>query len=119
VVLAAMPNVTTARIWRSKVRHDRIARMIDPKILATAFSTVFLAELGDKTQLATLTLASSSRDAKLAVFVGSALALVLTSALAVAGGEAISRFVNPVWLRRSAGLAFIVLGGLYLLRPGE
>lgn len=93
--------------------------MIDWKVLFTAFSTIFLAELGDKTQLATLTLASSERGTKLAVFLGSALALCCTSALAVVGGEAISRVVNPLWLRRCAGLAFVALGAIYLLKRGD
>ena len=92
---------------------------MDWKILATAFGTIFLAELGDKTQLATLTLASTGRGGKLAVFIGSALALCCTSALAVVGGEAIGRVVNPIWLRRAAGVAFVVLGALYLLKRGD
>jgi putative Ca2+/H+ antiporter (TMEM165/GDT1 family) len=88
--------------------------MIDWKVLATAYATIFLAELGDKTQLATLSLAAGGRGAKLAVFLGSALALCTTSALAVVGGEALSRVVSPQLLRRLAGAAFIVLGVIYL-----
>lgn len=88
--------------------------MIDWKVFATAFATIFLAELGDKTQLATLSLATGVRGAKLAVFLGSALALCTTSAIAVLAGEALSRVVPPNVLRRVAGAAFIVLGVLYL-----
>ncbi len=90
---------------------------MDWKVLFSTLGTVFLAELGDKTQLATLSMAAGSR-AKWAVFAGAALALAATSALAVIGGTAIARVVSPVWLRRLAGAAFIVLGVLYLMpRP--
>jgi putative Ca2+/H+ antiporter (TMEM165/GDT1 family) len=88
------------------------------KVLLTAFGTIFLAELGDKTQLATLSMAAGAR-AKWSVFFGAALALCASSAVAVVGGEAIARVLPPIWLRRIAGAAFIVLGLLYLLRPAD
>jgi putative Ca2+/H+ antiporter (TMEM165/GDT1 family) len=75
---------------------------------------VFLAELGDKTQLATLTLASGAHS-RLTVFLASAAALTLSSAIAVFGGDAISRVISPVWIRRLAGLAFLGMGLLFLL----
>jgi putative Ca2+/H+ antiporter (TMEM165/GDT1 family) len=84
-------------------------QLMDWKTLATTFGAIFVAELGDKTQLATLTLSAEAR-AKWAVFAGSALALVATS---------ITRFVPPHWLRRIAGAVFIALGVLYLVRPGD
>ena len=90
---------------------------MDWKLLATTFGAVFLAELGDKTQLATLTLASG-RVSRLAVFVGSASALVCTSLIAVLAGAAISRYVPESYLRRGAGIVFVVLGILYLLKKG-
>lgn len=83
-------------------------------IAITAFTTVFLAELGDKTQLATLTLAAGARGGRWMVFLGSAAALVCTSAIAAFAGAAVSRWISPFWLRRIAGTAFIVLGVLYL-----
>lgn len=88
---------------------------MDWKLLGSTFLAVFLAELGDKTQLATLALAGGGRS-KIAVFVGSALALVLTSAIAVLAGDLVSRYVSPLWLRRAAGVMFLVLGALFLLR---
>ncbi len=91
---------------------------MDPKIFFTALATVFFAELGDKTQLATLSLAAGSRG-KWAVFLGSSLALVATSAIAVLAGEGISRFVSPIWLKRIAGAAFVVLGVIYLVTAGR
>jgi putative Ca2+/H+ antiporter (TMEM165/GDT1 family) len=91
---------------------------MDWKTLASTFGAIFIAELGDKTQLATLTLSAGAR-AKWAVFLGSALALVATSAIAVLAGTAVTRFVPAHWLRRIAGAVFIALGVLYLVRPGE
>jgi putative Ca2+/H+ antiporter (TMEM165/GDT1 family) len=91
---------------------------MDWKTLGTTFGAIFVAELGDKTQLATLTLSAGAR-AKWSVFAGSALALVTTSAIAVLAGEAVTRFVPAHWLRRIAGAVFIALGVLYLIRPGD
>jgi putative Ca2+/H+ antiporter (TMEM165/GDT1 family) len=86
---------------------------MDWKLLATTFGTVFLAELGDKTQLATLVFATSGRS-RLAVFLGSACALVATSAIAVLAGEALTRAVPPTILKRVAGVAFVVIGAWVL-----
>jgi putative Ca2+/H+ antiporter (TMEM165/GDT1 family) len=83
---------------------------MDWRLVATTFATVFLAELGDKTQLATLTFATSTPGSKWGVFIGSAAALVLCSALAVVGGELIARVVSPTVLKRLAGVAFVVIG---------
>jgi putative Ca2+/H+ antiporter (TMEM165/GDT1 family) len=91
---------------------------MDWKLFASTFGAIFLAELGDKTQLAALTLSAGS-SSKWAVFAGSALALVATSAIAVGAGEAVSRFVSPVWLRRIAGLAFVAMGVLFLVKKPD
>jgi putative Ca2+/H+ antiporter (TMEM165/GDT1 family) len=87
---------------------------MDFKPFAQAFALIFLAELGDKTQLATLTLAASGKS-RLMVFLGSALALTLTSAIAVLLGEGLSRVVPEPWIRRAAGVGFVALGLLFLL----
>jgi len=86
---------------------------VDLKLLATTFGLVFLAELGDKTQLATLSLAASGRS-RLTVFLGAAAALAVTSALAVLVGEGVSRVVPAVWIRRAAGVGFVAMGLLFL-----
>jgi len=91
---------------------------MDWKTLASTFGAIFIAELGDKTQLATLSMSAGARS-KWAVFAGSALALVATSAIAVLAGTGITRVVPAVWLRRIAGAGFIALGVLYLVRPGD
>jgi putative Ca2+/H+ antiporter (TMEM165/GDT1 family) len=90
---------------------------VDLRLLFSTFGLVFLAELGDKTQLATLTLAASGHS-RLAVFLGAAGALVLTSAIAVLAGAGLVRVVPEVWLHRAAGVGFIVMGALFLAGRG-
>ena len=63
---------------------------MDWKLLFTVFATIFVAEIGDKTQLATILYASGAEASKLTVFLGAALALILTSALGVLVGSALS-----------------------------
>lgn len=88
---------------------------MDWKLFASTFAAVFVAELGDKTQLAALSLSAGSAS-KWTVFAGSAVALVLSSALAVGAGDLVSRVVSPIWLRRAAGVIFVVLGVVFLVR---
>jgi putative Ca2+/H+ antiporter (TMEM165/GDT1 family) len=90
---------------------------MDFKILLTTFGMIFLAELGDKTQLATFAFAAENKS-RLAVFIGSASALVLTSLLAVVFGSTISRFVPVNYIKIGAGALFILLGLWILLLPG-
>jgi putative Ca2+/H+ antiporter (TMEM165/GDT1 family) len=93
---------------------------MDMKLFFSTFAAIFLAELGDKTQLAVLAIASESqRGVRLVVFLASALALTATSAVAVFGGDLISRYVSPVWLKRVAGAMFLVMGAIFLLRSGK
>jgi putative Ca2+/H+ antiporter (TMEM165/GDT1 family) len=79
------------------------------KTVLTTFAAVFVAELGDKTQLATLGLAAES-PSRLAVFAGSASALICTSLIATLAGGVVARYVSPQWLQRAAGALFISLG---------
>jgi Ca2+/H+ antiporter, TMEM165/GDT1 family len=88
------------------------------KLMGQAFAAIFVAEIGDKTQLATLSLAAGG-SSRWAVFAGSALALVATSAIAVLVGGALTRVIPPVWIRRAAGALFIALGLLFLFGRGE
>jgi putative Ca2+/H+ antiporter (TMEM165/GDT1 family) len=82
---------------------------MDWKLFAATFGSIFIAELGDKTQLATLSFAAGGQS-RLSIFLGSALALVCTSAIAVLAGEALARVVSPLLLKRLAGAAFVVIG---------
>ena len=90
---------------------------MDVKLFLSTFGLVFLAELGDKTQLATLSLAASG-SSRLTVFLGAATALVLTSLIAVLVGEGLARLVPPVWIHRTAGVAFLALGIVFLVGKG-
>ena len=78
-------------------------------LLFSTFLTVFIAELGDKTQLATLTLSGTSNK-PLAVFLGSASALVLASLLGALTGGSISTFLPEVVLKSLASLTFLIIG---------
>ena len=88
---------------------------MDLKLFATVFATIFVAELGDKTQLATLLYASDASHPKLTIFAASAAALVLTSALGVLAGGVVSEFVSPKVLRWVAGVGFIGVGAWVIL----
>jgi len=83
---------------------------MDIKLAATVFGIVFLAELGDKTQLATLLFAGKSPGNLLAVFVGSSLALVVASAMGVLAGGLVAQYLNPKMLSYVAGAGFVVIG---------
>ncbi len=80
------------------------------KIFFTVFGTVFLAELGDKTQLATMLFAADHQVSKLIVFTAAALALICTSALGVLAGSLLSRYVETRQLAILAGIVFITIG---------
>jgi putative Ca2+/H+ antiporter (TMEM165/GDT1 family) len=83
---------------------------MDWRILTTVFISVFIAELGDKTQLATMLFAADKEVSKLTVFVGAALALVVTSAIGVAAGSVLSNYVSGKQLQIVAGIGFIAIG---------
>jgi len=80
------------------------------RTFATVFTTVFLAEIGDKTQLATMLFAAERGSSKWLIFAGSALALVLAAAIGVLVGAQIERFIKPSTLKIIAGIGFIAIG---------
>jgi putative Ca2+/H+ antiporter (TMEM165/GDT1 family) len=82
---------------------------MDFSLLASTFITVFLAELGDKTQLAIVSLSGTS-SRPLAVFAGSSLALVLASLLGAAAGGSLSAVIPTNALQLAASAGFLVLG---------
>lgn len=79
------------------------------KSILTAFVLVFLAELGDKTQLSTMLLASKSSSIWY-TFIGSASALVLTSLLGVLVGACLNKFIDPYYIQVASGIAFVIIG---------
>ncbi|MCW5570604.1 MAG: TMEM165/GDT1 family protein [Steroidobacteraceae bacterium] len=83
---------------------------MDFRTFLLVFGTVFMAELGDKTQLATLLYASEERFGRAHVFVAAALALVVSTALAVLAGSLVSKFIPVRTLQFVAGLGFVVIG---------
>ncbi len=89
---------------------------MDLKILLTVFITVFLAELGDKTQLATMLFAADSTTSKWTVFLGASLALILASAIGVVAGTVLSNYINERHLNYLAGIGFMVIGMWTLYR---
>ena len=80
------------------------------KLLATVFAAVFIAEMADKTQLVTMLFAADREGSKWTVFLGSASALVLTSAIGVAAGTLLSQVINVKMMSILAGVGFIVIG---------
>jgi putative Ca2+/H+ antiporter (TMEM165/GDT1 family) len=80
------------------------------KVLITVFSVVFIAELGDKTQLATMLFAADRDVSKWTVFFGASLALIVASGIGVLAGSAISQYVSEKQLSYVAGLGFIAIG---------
>ena len=87
---------------------------MDWRVFLTTFGVIFLAEMGDKTQLAAMTMAAESKK-PWAVFVGAALALASVSALGVLVGSVIGNYIPLIWFKRVAALAFVVIGILILI----
>lgn len=83
---------------------------MDLKILITVFTAVFIAELGDKTQLATMLFAADKEVNKLTVFVGASLALIVASAIGVMAGSVMSLYISERTLHYIAGIGFIGIG---------
>ena len=86
------------------------------KVLFTIFTAVFIAELGDKTQLATLLFAADKEVSKLTVFVGASLALIVASGIGVFAGGIISQFISEKQLHYIAGIGFVGIGIWTLLK---
>ena len=78
-------------------------------LLFTTFVTVFLAEMGDKTQLTTITL-SSTTNKPLAVFIGSSVALILATLLGALAGGSIANLIPAFLLELVSGIVFLLIG---------
>jgi putative Ca2+/H+ antiporter (TMEM165/GDT1 family) len=87
---------------------------MDWKVVLTTFGIIFLAEMGDKTQLAAMTMAAQTKK-PWAVLIGSSIALACVSAIGVAVGGLLSQYVPLEWIKRAAAVAFILIGVLMLL----
>ncbi len=87
---------------------------MDWRVLLTTFGVIFLAEMGDKTQLAAMTMAAQT-GRPWAVLMGASLALVCVSALGVLVGSLLGEYLPLVWIKRAAAVAFIIIGVLILI----
>jgi len=86
------------------------------KVFFTVFAAVFIAELGDKTQLATMLFAADKEVSKWTVFWGASAALVVATVIGVIAGTVLSEFINERYLNYVAGAGFILIGALTLAR---
>jgi len=86
---------------------------MDWQVFWVTFGTVFVAEMGDKTQLAALTMTADT-GAAVSVFTGACAALILATLLGVACGSILTQWIPPALLKKLAGVAFILIGGLML-----
>ena len=86
---------------------------MDWRVLLTTFGIIFLAEMGDKTQIAAMTMAAEKKR-PWEVFIAASLALVAVSAIGVIVGSALGQYLPLVWIKRVAGSAFIIIGILVL-----
>ncbi len=87
---------------------------MDLKAFAVTFGLVFLAELGDKTQLTTMVLAARMR-APVVIFIAAGLALLLSSLIGVVFGDALTRLIPLRYIQKGAGVVFVLIGGMLLL----
>lgn len=87
---------------------------MDWKVFSTIFAAVFIAELGDKTQLATMLFASEKEVSKFTVFVAASCALVVATALGVLAGSLLAAYINEKYLHYAAGVGFIAIGAYTL-----
>jgi putative Ca2+/H+ antiporter (TMEM165/GDT1 family) len=87
---------------------------MDWRVFLTTFGVIFFAEMGDKTQLAAMTMAAQTKR-PWAVFIAAALALTAVSAIGVVVGGVVGNYIPLIWVKRVAALSFIVIGVLILL----
>ena len=89
---------------------------MDIKVLLTVFIAVFIAELGDKTQLATLLFAADKDVNKWTVFLGASSALIVAAGIGVLAGGLIAQYVSERFLHDIAGIGFVGIGIWTLVR---
>ena len=87
---------------------------MDWKIFLTIFASVFVAELGDKTQLATMLFAADKEVSKYTVFLAASAALIVASAIGVLAGSIVSEYIDQKYLHYIAGTGFIAIGAFTL-----
>ncbi len=103
---------TLTEIFKT-AEEDGEERM-DWRVLLTTLGVIFLAEMGDKTQLVVMTMAAQT-GRPWAVLTGASIALVLVTALGVVVGSTLGQYLPLDWIKRAAAVAFILIGVLMLL----
>jgi len=112
-VLFAAFGVSALR-YQEGIEHEEVAEKPGHGIFATTFLMIFLAEFGDKTQIAVAGMGSTTDTA--AVWLGATLALTFTSALAVIAGRKFLHRLPLAWIHRISGVFFLLLAGLAVAR---
>lgn len=110
--------MTVTRTYLSYILNSISTKLgkvaMDIKIFLTIFGVVFVAELGDKTQLATMLFAADKDVNKYTVFIAASAALVVASAIGVLAGSLMSEYINEKYLHYIAGSGFILIGAATL-----
>jgi putative Ca2+/H+ antiporter (TMEM165/GDT1 family) len=91
---------------------------VDWRVIASTFGLIFLAELGDKTQLAAIAMSAETKSPA-AVFIGATVALALVTLIGVALGGTVTRVVPARYIRMGAGALFVVMGIFMLIPRGS
>lgn len=108
------PNVFLGAIFRFFYRLFNWGFKVDVKLFVTVVITVFLAELGDKTQFATMAFAAGKDVNPWLVFAGASLGLIFAAGIGVVAGQLLATWLNPKWMTMAAGFAFVAIGALTL-----
>ena len=89
---------------------------MDWKVFLTVFISVFIAELGDKTQLATMLFAADREVSKFTVFLAASAALIIASGVGVIAGSVVSEYIDEKYLHYAAGTGFVAIGLFTLIK---
>lgn len=89
---------------------------MDWKVFLTVFISVFIAELGDKTQLATMLFAADKEVSKFTVFLAASAALIIASGIGVIAGSLVSEYIDEKYLHYAAGVGFVAIGVFTLFK---
>ena len=107
---------TSLRVSTVGIGAFVISDFMDWKIFFTTFVTIFVAEIGDKTQFAAMAAASQTKSI-LPVLIAVVIALGAAGSLGVLGGRVLSEFLDPKWMKLISGGLFILMGAWILWRP--
>ena len=88
---------------------------MDWSVFSATFITIFIAEIGDKTQFAAMAAASQSKSV-MSVLFATILALAVAGSLGVFAGSLLSKFIDPIKIKYLSGSAFILMGTWIILK---